>query len=96
MATTPTSIETNGAPPPQFVWPQWLRGRWGALGLAAVAYAVIFAVWTFFHWGGEDAKAVISDIAYLPLSLFGALTCSRRTRPARFKCASTSPPMRRR
>lgn len=53
MSTTPTSIETNGTPPPRFVWPQRLRGRWGATLLAAA----VFAVWTFFHWGGEDAKA---------------------------------------
>lgn len=40
MSTTPTSIETNGTPPPRFVWPQRLRGRWGATLLAA-AYPVV-------------------------------------------------------
>ncbi|MEK7324514.1 MAG: hypothetical protein AAB217_04575, partial [Chloroflexota bacterium] len=55
----------------------WLRGRWGAAGIIAALYSGVHVLWTFVHWGGEASQAAISDIAFLPVSLFAALAAFR-------------------
>lgn len=64
--------------------PLWLQDGWGYLGLAASLYALVYIAWTYFHWGAQPGAllipnwdeamnlALISDIAYLPMSLFAA------------------------
>jgi hypothetical protein len=55
----------------------WLRGPWGVAGIIAALYSAVHVIWSFAHWGGEAAQAAISDIAFLPISLFAALAAFR-------------------
>ncbi len=55
----------------------WLRGPWGTVSIIATLYSLVHVVWTFTHWGGEEYQATISDIAFLPISLFAALAAFR-------------------
>ncbi len=67
---TTNSVRANS------VWSTW-RGRWGALGLAAILYAVLYTVWTFFHWGGEENVIYIADFASVPIGLLAAFAAWR-------------------
>lgn len=57
--------------------PQWLRNPWGVFAGIATLYVLLYYAWTYFHWGGEDNIALISDLAYLPVSLFASLAAWR-------------------
>jgi signal transduction histidine kinase len=57
--------------------PIWLRNRWGLAAGTAGAYVLLYIAWTYFRWGGEAYAALISDLAFLPLSAFGALAAWR-------------------
>jgi GAF domain-containing protein len=53
--------------------PAGLRQGLGAMALVMGGYLLIFALWLVFKWGGEENLALISDLAYLPVSLFASL-----------------------
>lgn len=38
---------------------------------------LVYAFWTLFQWGGPENVALISDLAYLPVSLFATLAAWR-------------------
>lgn len=57
--------------------PQWLRSRWGALGLGAGAYLLVFAVWAFFQGGGSEYAFLISNLAFFPISIFAVAAALR-------------------
>jgi len=43
------------------------RGWWVVRG--AAAYVALFFLWTEFHWGSEQYRALIADLAFLPLKI---------------------------
>lgn len=55
----------------------WLRGPWGVASIIAALYSAVHVIWSFAHWGGEASQAAISDVAFLPISLFAALAAFR-------------------
>lgn len=58
------------APPsPSNRWPRWLQGAWGWVALAAAVYTGAFLVLTFVRPFTAETQLIISDLAYLPLSL---------------------------
>ncbi len=59
------------------LWPPWLRGPWGLAALAAGAYVLVYIGWTAFGWGGEAWRSLISNTAFLPMSLFASLAAAR-------------------
>ncbi len=67
----------NAAPPARAIIPIWLRDGWGAAAAVAVAYVLVYIIGTQLGWGGEAYAKLISDLAFLPLSLFGAVAAWR-------------------
>jgi GAF domain-containing protein len=65
-----------------FLAPDWLRSGWGILGLAMGGYLLVFALWLVFKWGGEENLVLISDLAYLPMSLFAGFCAMMVARKA--------------
>ena len=59
--------------------PEPLRSIWGLVAGLLTLYVAAFAVWTFFHWGGEENAVVIGDVASLPVSLFATVVAWRVT-----------------
>jgi signal transduction histidine kinase len=72
MATLASESERTAAQPVN-----WLRGRWGAVGIIAALYSAVHVCWTYTHWGGEEYQAAISNLAFLPISLLAALAAFR-------------------
>lgn len=70
-ASATSTTETDTQPP------GWQQGLWSAAGILAAVYSVVFIIWTFTQWGGEETRAFIADVGYLPLSLFAAVACMR-------------------
>jgi diguanylate cyclase (GGDEF)-like protein len=55
----------------------WLRDPGGKATAGLVALAVGFIFWQIFKWGGPDRQTLISDVAFLPVSLAGAVLAWR-------------------
>ena len=76
--------------------PVWLLNRWGiACGMIGL-YILFYIAWTKFHWGATEAFrlipswdvdrnfALISDLAYQPVSLFATIVAWRIARNPAF------------
>ena len=72
-----SSIETQALASPRFVFPPWLTGRWGMIGIGFSLYTLLVLAWTYFHWGGEENISLIGNLAILPPMLLSALMCWR-------------------
>jgi class 3 adenylate cyclase len=69
--------------------PVWLRNRWGIVCGAIGLYILLYAAWTRFHWGATESFrlipswdvdrnfALISDLAYQPVSIFATVVAWR-------------------
>lgn len=69
--------------------PAWLLNRWGIVGGAIGIYILLYVAWTQFHWGATEAFrlipnwdanrnfALITDLAYQPVSLFAMIVAWR-------------------
>jgi diguanylate cyclase (GGDEF)-like protein len=58
----------------------WLRDPGGWATAALVALALAFVAWQIFRWGGPDHETLISDVAFLPVSITGAVLAWRASR----------------
>jgi len=69
--------------------PVWLRNRWGIVCGALGLYILLYTAWTRFHWGATESFrlipswdvdrnfALISDLAYQPVSIFATIVAWR-------------------
>ncbi|MEK7810034.1 MAG: HAMP domain-containing sensor histidine kinase [Chloroflexota bacterium] len=48
----------------------WLRNRWGVVGGAAILYTILYALWTYFHWGNSRFNPLIANLAFFPITFF--------------------------
>lgn len=67
------SVKAPATDSPRFVFPLWLTGRWGAVGVGLILYTLAFLAWTYFHWGGEENVSLIGNLAILTPMFLGAL-----------------------
>jgi signal transduction histidine kinase len=59
-------------------WPRAWSRDWGGLVTAAFGvYTLLFMLWFFFRWGGEEAALVIANLAPLPMDIAGAVLAWR-------------------
>jgi len=83
--------------------PVWLLNRWGiACGMIGL-YILFYIAWTKFHWGATEAFrlipswdvdrnfALISDLAYQPVSLFATIVAWRIARNPAFDLDYAAP-----
>lgn len=80
------SPDAEGRPATQRRGPEWLAGPWGKVALVMGIYSFIYIILTTFRFGGPNGMALISDLAFLPVSLFAfvfALRTARRGAIAR-------------
>jgi len=54
------------------------RGWWVVVG--AAVYVALFFLWTQFHWGGEERRALIANLITLPPQFLVAVMCWRASR----------------
>lgn len=71
------STSNAASPPARAVVPVWLRNGWGVAAGVAVIYVLVYIAATRYGWGGEAYQKPISDLAFLPLSLFGTVAAGR-------------------
>ena len=84
MTQTPTTGPTEDGPAPARVsYRSWLQDWGGKLTLAVGLLAVGYLIWQRTGWGGESHRTIISDAAFLPLSLAGAILAWRTARASR-------------
>jgi len=69
--------------------PVWLRNRWGIVCGLIGLYILLYTAWTRFHWGATESFrlipgwdvdrnfALISVLAYQPVSLFATIVAWR-------------------
>jgi diguanylate cyclase (GGDEF)-like protein/PAS domain S-box-containing protein len=55
----------------------WVREWGGVLTLAMGGYGLVYLLWLACGWGGDDAHTLISDLAYLPVTLTAAALAFR-------------------
>ncbi|MBI5713420.1 MAG: hypothetical protein HZC38_08380 [Chloroflexi bacterium] len=48
----------------------WLRNRWGIVGGVAILYTILYALWTYFHWGNSRFNPLIANLAFFPITFF--------------------------
>ena len=56
----------------------WDRGWW-VVGGAAV-YVTVFFLWTVFHWGGQEYRILLANLASPPLELLMVAMCWRTSK----------------
>ncbi len=56
----------------------WDRGWW-VVGGAAV-YVTVFLLWTVFHWGGQEYRILLANLASPPLELLMVAMCWRTSK----------------
>ena len=47
---------------PHFIFPPWLTGGWGMLGVISILYTLVNLAWTYFHWGGPEHVTLIANL----------------------------------
>src|SRR5215212_3368752 len=57
---------------PRSLFPSWLHGKWGFLGIIFIIYVLLNLVWTFWHWGGTQHVIVISNLLSITPSLLAS------------------------
>ncbi len=50
----------------------WLKDPGGLAAAAMVVYGIVFLAWQVFGWGGVKHRMLISDLAFIPVSLTAA------------------------
>lgn len=61
---------------------EWVRDPGGRLTGALLLYGLAFLGWQIFRWGGSEHRTLISDVAFLPVSLIaGALALRAGRKP---------------
>jgi signal transduction histidine kinase len=58
-------------------WPPWLNGGWGWAGIVMALYGLAYCVWVIGPVGEAPWRLAVSDLAYLPLSLFATAAAWR-------------------
>lgn len=58
----------------------WVRDPGGRLTGAMLLYGAAFLLWQLFRWGGSDHATLISDLAFIPLSITAAILAFRAGR----------------
>jgi diguanylate cyclase (GGDEF)-like protein len=58
----------------------WVRDPGGRVASALAIYGIAFLAWQVFGWGGAGHRALISDLAFLPVSLAAAALAFRAGR----------------
>lgn len=53
------------------------QAKWRAAGIIAILYTVLYAVWTLFHWGGEESAVYIADFSNAPIGFLAAFAAWR-------------------
>ena len=84
-----TDKDQHGKSSVQKLIPVWLQNRWGVVcGLVGI-YILFYSAWTRFHWGATESFrlipgwdvdrnfALISDLAYQPVSLLAVIVAWR-------------------
>jgi PAS domain S-box-containing protein len=62
-----SSVKSQAAVSPRFVFPPWLTGRWGLVGIIAILYTFVNIAWTYFHWGGTERVTLLANLfSFLP------------------------------
>ena len=62
-----SSVKSREATTPRFVFPPWLNGGWGMVGIIAILYSLINIAWTYFHWGGPQNVTLLANLfSFLP------------------------------
>jgi class 3 adenylate cyclase len=76
--------------------PVWLMNRWGIACCVLGLYILFYIIWTKFHWGATETFrlipswdidrnfALISNLAYQPVSLFATIVAWRIARNSAF------------
>lgn len=62
------------------VFAGWSRDRGGRLSIGMLGYAAAYLLWQLTGWGGAEHRSLISDAAFLPVSLLGAGLALRTSR----------------
>jgi class 3 adenylate cyclase len=62
--------------------PLWLRNRWGLAIGAATLLVAAFSLWSYFSPNNPELNALISNLAFMPLSLFAAVAAYSVSRDA--------------
>ena len=80
-------------------FPVWLRNRWGMICSAMGLYILLYMAWTQFHWGATETFrlipgwsaernfALISNLAYQPVSILATIVAWRIAFNATFDAA---------
>ncbi|MEX2556881.1 MAG: GGDEF domain-containing protein [Actinomycetota bacterium] len=61
----------------------WVRDPGGRVVAGLTVYGLVFLAWQIFGWGGPGRRTLISDIAFLPVSLAAAALALRAGRHER-------------
>jgi PAS domain S-box-containing protein len=67
-----SSIALSSQSEPRSLFPPWLNGKWGFLGIIFIVYILLNLLWTFFHWGGSQHVMLISNLLSIPPSLLAS------------------------
>lgn len=59
----------NQSSTPRRIFPAWLAGPRGAVAFVTTLYTLVYLVWLYFRWGGEENVTLIGDLLYLPMNL---------------------------
>jgi len=73
MASTTPLSPSN----PLSLFPRWLKGKWGWLGIVFIVYILLNLAWTYFHWGGPQHVDLIANLLSFPPSLFASILAWR-------------------
>ncbi|MGH2786220.1 MAG: GGDEF domain-containing protein [Actinomycetota bacterium] len=59
---------------------QWARDPGGRISAVLLVYGAVFVAWQFYRWGGSDQRTLISDLAFVPVSISAAMLAMRAGR----------------
>lgn len=62
---------------PAALWPAWLMDRWGLVAAGAAVYLAVYMAWTFLAGGSSAERALVSNLAFLPMSLLATAAALR-------------------
>ena len=71
-------IGSSTLPPPESASKSTVDPGWWVVGVVAV-YVVLFILWTQFHWGSEEYRSLIGNLAALPLEITLVALCWRNS-----------------
>ena len=59
---------------------EWARDPGGRFTALLLAYGVAFVLWQIYRWGGSEHRTLISDLAFIPVSVSAAALALRAGR----------------